>query len=337
MTLLDYIIRNQGVIFGTLGGLVTLGLLYLLHAQTPRTRQIRIRLGLPDLGTVPVSLLPLAALAVGSLIGQARPLSSTFNLSLPKPLCAKPDNTNLLLFIHGWSGDETTWKNFPSLACGDTGLKNTDVVVVHYPTFITKRDLNLITLADWIKTQVDTIKEQDSYQQIRIIAHSMGGLVAREFTLLKSTNTPTAQTIDLLIEVATPHLGAPIAQLEKLKRLLGIESSYVAQDVQPDSSYLRGLHTRWKNLRPRPWTICFTSPQDNIVAEDSATYQCDDHLTYPAGSHTELVKPQSPTDPRYVLPMREIFKRQNTKSSYLYKLSTFAGSQMKEKAFRSSR
>lgn len=311
---LDFLIRNQALFFRLLGGLISIGgliLFYLLHADTPLTRRFRLALGFPALPIVSVSVVPLLALGIGYAVSEAR-VSPVEWLSLPAPLCAQSSNKTLLVFIHGWKGDETTWRNFPSLACGDTSLKETDVLVVHYPTFLVRRSLNIITLADWIKNQLAPVKKSGSYQQIRIIAHSMGGLVAREFTLLKSTDTGTERSIDLIIEVATPHLGVPVAQVsEFLENAIGIPSTYAARDLEPDSSYLKGLHARWNNLRPRPKTVCYTSPQDMWVSVESATYQCDEQINYPGGSHTELVKPEAPNDLRYVLPMQEVFKQQS--------------------------
>ena len=64
--------------------------------------------------------------------------------------------------------------------------------------------LNLDNSKDLLKTKIDEIKAQTGAKKVHIIAHSMGGLLAKDYL-----NSYGKDSIDKLIFVGTPHLGAP--------------------------------------------------------------------------------------------------------------------------------
>lgn len=82
------------------------------------------------------------------------------------------------------------------------------------------KDVNLFPMPyDWRRSNVDTaiqleekiaeIKEICECQKVDIVAHSMGGLIARQYIQSNRYNND----IDQLIFLGTPHLGAPKAYL----------------------------------------------------------------------------------------------------------------------------
>jgi pimeloyl-ACP methyl ester carboxylesterase len=239
-------------------------------------------------------VVPIAALAVPNI---KRSLV-TVALDFPRPVCSKPENRKLLLFIHGWEGDsQSTWMRFPTLACQDSRFADVDVLAVDYPTFISRRNLNLAQLSEWLNAHLD-FGETGKYQRVAIVAHSMGGLVSREIVILRSLNE-SQKAIVVVVEIASPHLGA---QPAKVASALGI-SSPLADEMSRGSSFLTTLQTQWQQIKTRPKTQCYTSPQDEVVSEDSATFQCDGFLSYPQWGHREMVKPESRTDDRYSTPV----------------------------------
>ena len=136
------------------------------------------------------------------------------------------------------------------------------------------------------------------------MAHSMGGLVAREITVLHRLSQSPGN-IAILVEIGTPHNGAHVARLAST---LGL-SEDMTHDMLEASSTLKGLHVRWNQLAQRPETLCYSSPQDNIVSGSSAFYQCDYQFSFPVWSHTEMAKPESRADDRYRLPTQELARR----------------------------
>jgi pimeloyl-ACP methyl ester carboxylesterase len=228
----------------------------------------------------------------------------TTALALPPPLCSKSGNTELLIFIHGWNGDPNgTWRKFPELACVDPKLSDVDVVVVNYPTFAKRRNLNIIGLAKWVNGEINNIDENQKYKKIAIIAHSMGGLIGRGMAIHRKLHDQ--QSIGLLVEIGTPHAGANNARMASA---LGI-SKRLTEELMRDSIVLNDLTSQWFSFKKdRPQTFCFTSPQDIVVSEQSALAFCDDGTDYPMWGHTEMVKPVDDSDARYVSPMRLVYR-----------------------------
>jgi pimeloyl-ACP methyl ester carboxylesterase len=234
-------------------------------------------------------------------------------LPLPTPVHTSPTSTQLILFVHGWRGDpEETWQRFPQLVAGDARFSDSaDVLAINYPTYIARRNLTIAEVADWINKEGAAENLWSKYKKIAIVAHSMGGLVARDLALLRRGLTPS---VTVLVEIATPHQGADPYRVESALGLatffswLRITAAYT-EEVRPRSPTLIARHTFWQawSLKDgRPPTRCFTSPQDDIVSQDSARFPCDDWTSYPQGSHTDLVKPESVRDTRFSLPMFEV-------------------------------
>lgn len=63
--------------------------------------------------------------------------------------------------------------------------------------------------AEELKTKIDAVKAQTGASKVDLVAHSMGGLVARQY--IESPNY--GHDVDQLIFLGTPHLGAPLAYL----------------------------------------------------------------------------------------------------------------------------
>ncbi len=66
--------------------------------------------------------------------------------------------------------------------------------------------LDLSQTKDLLKQKIDEVKDQTGAQKVNIIAHSMGGLLVKDYL-----NSYGKNSVDKLIFVGTPHLGAPKA------------------------------------------------------------------------------------------------------------------------------
>jgi hypothetical protein len=236
------------------------------------------------------------------LWGDNETKARTTALAFPPPLCSRSGNSQLLIFIHGWNGDPAdTWKRFPELACADPTLAGVDVIVVNYPTFATRRNLHIPALARWVNEEINKIDDGQKYKKIAIVAHSMGGLIGREMTIYRKLGDQ--QSIGLMVEIGTPHGGADDA---KLANSLGI-SKDLTEEMMHDSTVLNTLTSQWFSFKKdRPYTFCLTSPQDEVVLEQSAMAFCDNGLEYPMWGHTEMVKPLDLSDTRYDRPISKI-------------------------------
>jgi pimeloyl-ACP methyl ester carboxylesterase len=229
----------------------------------------------------------------------------TAGLNFPAPQCTPPERAGTIVFIHGWTGDaKETWKRYPELMCDDARFSAFEIVSVGYPTLMARRGLTVAQMAEWIQEGLrDELKIKET-DKVIFIAHSMGGLVAREITILRRL-AQSPGTVVLLAEIGSPHNGAAIAPLAAA---LGL-SKDLTRDMLEDSSALKSLQVGWNQLAPKPQTLCYSSPQDSVVNEASAFFQCDYQLAFPVWSHTEMVKPESRDDSRYRLPTQEISTR----------------------------
>ena len=230
------------------------------------------------------------------------PVPQAVALPLPPPARELQNNKNLLVFMHGWDGDPLdTWKSFPQLVLADTTFDSFNVSVVSYPTYYARRNLGIRPMARWLNDRFDRDGIYARYENIWIVGHSMGGLIARELLIANRLQRDNKK-FRLLVEIASPHQGASIALLANA---LGVSRGFV-EDLTPRSQFLLTLREDWNALKDRPKTFCLTSPHDQIVSIDSAIAQCDEYLQYPQWGHIEMVKPLDPRDERYRVPMSRV-------------------------------
>ncbi len=240
----------------------------------------------------------------GSLGWYSATVDEPADLTFPALQCERPGNHKLIVFVHGWNGDRSSWRDFPELACLDPALKSADVLTTRYPTFLRRHNANLIDLADWLNTEFDNRNYHQRYTDIVLIAHSMGGLLARQMVLLKSI-AREPHSFRLIVSIGTPHDGAEPAGIA---RALGISSTLTRQ-LKKDSQFLQQLSRYWKLARNNEVsTYCLASPQDRVVPKNSALKDCDDGTTYPQWKHRELVRPAKHEDPRYSMPMAPVIR-----------------------------
>lgn len=244
------------------------------------------------------------AIIVGLLfVARKKPIPSTIALELPRIIQTAPNNRALIVFVHGWNGDGTgTWRAFPNLVRNDPRFKTHDILVIDYPTFVLRRELNITDLSDFIGTSLEEdLDIYNRYPTITVIAHSMGGLIARKAVIHHSLGRKPGGFTQL-IEIGTPHLGA---NPSRLAAALGIDDVLV-NDMNPKSRFLSELRTNWRKMANKPPSFCIGSPQDLVVPRESAETDCTETLTYPQWSHTDMVKPANRADYRYVAPMRRV-------------------------------
>ena len=332
---LDFIIRNQQAIFGIAAVIAGIPVLIrgfsLVKPWLPRAGA-GVVLAIPAGPTDMIDLFPFPADNGGEgppplsrwkrialwvcgiiaglflLVAVLRLISPTVNLRWPGYFSESPDAKVLVVFVHGYTGDNIeTWSNFPALLKADKRSAGMDIISVNYPTFIARRNLGIADLSKWLYDE-HRARVPRKYEKVVVIAHSMGGLVAREWALVIDKYKVEKQ-FGLLIEIGTPHLGADLGALASA---LGLSEGF-SDNLAPQSKYLADLADRWSKLpkTARPTTHFFTSPQDVVVSMDSAKFQCDDGTPYPQWGHVQLVKPEDADDSRYVLPTLILFEHLN--------------------------
>ena len=252
--------------------------------------------------SVKAALIVVGLAGLGYMYYSDSDVVATAGLQLPEMACKheRKNAATALVLLHGWnSGADTAWNNFPKIVCEDPTLSDVDLFVVDYPTFLMRRQLSIAELGRWLRLNFFSDKLRD-YAQIHVIAHSMGGPMARSVYLGEMLAGDSR--VRSIITIASPFLGAQIAGLA---RTLGISEDLTA-DMNPRSEFLKTLANGWTDVRQKPVTYCFTSPQDEIVSPESAKYQCDCTYDYPQWGHIDMVKPLLATDERYRMPIRAL-------------------------------
>lgn len=205
-------------------------------------------------------------------------------------LINKKENSKLVLFIHGLTGDSETWKNSQNKHFGEM-LADSDIVdeydIAEY-TYHTKIvDNNKVKTAlrqifnrnkdKAIKKSIDIggvseilqaelYVKFNHYKQIIIVAHSMGGLVAKSY-ILKCIEEETNHKVSLLLSLAVPHKGSNWALYG---RSINNKQTY---DLEPLSDFLDGIDDRWENSPENilPEVVCIYGKHDSVVLPKSAS------------------------------------------------------------------
>jgi pimeloyl-ACP methyl ester carboxylesterase len=131
-----------------------------------------------------------------------------------------------VLFVHGMNGSPA---NFAYLI-EHLDRSRFQPWVYSYPS-----GARLDVIADHLEHTIEQLQSRQHFPQMALVAHSVGGLVARGFLLHRSRQAP-AETIPLLVTISTPWDGHAAA--ERLPSVIN-----VWRDIVPGSDYLRNLFT----------------------------------------------------------------------------------------------
>lgn len=232
-----------------------------------------------------------------------------------------------VVFIHGFTGGEGTWRNsagesFMEMLKAEPQLaKQFDFFEYEYFTKITalqhsavvqkllalashipgipkmggkiKKNQTIANLSQGLSTYLSL--RLGEYLNVVLIAHSMGGLIAKEHILsYESGNGP--KTIGY-VSMAVPHKGALSALL------LAPTNNINAQELVPLSEYSDGLNNRWTQHKNQlPASLYVIAQHDECVEKTSSipftvTAQQKKIVDH---DHSSICKPESPTDLSYL-------------------------------------
>jgi len=224
---------------------------------------------------------------------------------------------NLVLFIHGFTGAEETWVNDKGESFADLLMKSKKIddnydfaQIVYYSKLLDFPRINVAKkllgglfgkASEPVKKNI-TIKKIGSlvrstiryncepYENIVIIAHSMGGLIAKS-VILEENDTEMGNKIKLYISMAVPHSGSNFATVAK--SLIRNEQIY---DLNPLSESINQLQALWERKKDKlPLCLYLYGEYDTIVPQASAVpINIDDILIVPCDDdHTSITKPNS--------------------------------------------
>jgi hypothetical protein len=201
----------------------------------------------------------------------------------------KPD---VILFVHGFTGGRNTWKHatdgyfFDQILQSNSIKDNYDVAVFDYYTHLT----NLFPAADSLRQKLVSLFKSiqpkarknvsieeislllrsqirfalESYSGVVIVAHSMGGLVAKNY-IARDLEEGKISKIKLLLSLAVPHLGANLATFGTL-----LLNNKQIEDLAPLSEFCPKLNDTWVKYTVKPEIKYFYGAYDSIVSQQSA-------------------------------------------------------------------
>jgi pimeloyl-ACP methyl ester carboxylesterase len=133
-----------------------------------------------------------------------------------------------VLFVHGALGFP---RSFESLIAG-LDRARFQPWVAFYPS-----GSRLALVADYLSRTVTSLQLRHGFEEMAVVAHSMGGLVTRDFILHHH-----AQVVDdpvkLFVSISTPWAGVPSAETG-VQRSPFVVPSW--RDMEPKSEFIAGL------------------------------------------------------------------------------------------------
>jgi len=225
----------------------------------------------------------------------------------------------VILFIHGFTGGKETWKNtehgyfFDQLVAADGIAAEFDIATFEYYTKLTslfadvdsaigrlkslfsniqpksRKNISIEEISELLKTRIRF--DLAPYRNVIIVAHSMGGLVAKR-CVLKDLQHGLTSKVKLILSFAVPHLGADLATYGKL-----LSSNKQIKDLAPLSELCPAMNDEWVKYSIKPVMKYFYGTYDGVVIKHSAIgtdniaqdiIACDD-------DHLSIVKPNGPS------------------------------------------
>lgn len=205
----------------------------------------------------------------------------------------KSSSTDAVLFIHGWRGDKDSFGKMPEYVENQISC-NTEIY--EYPTGIWKKSPSLEFIArhldNWVRRKITS-------NNIAIISHSMGGLIARRLVALQFEREDRIDTkFRQMTFIASPHNGAALASIGEYVPTL---KKTQIKDLSPNSTFLFSLNSDWlKWVNSEKSNNCFTrciiGEDDKVVPLNSAIGLDPNPVPILGAGHIDIVKPKDAND-----------------------------------------
>lgn len=222
-----------------------------------------------------------------------------------------PNSKNLIVFIHGFTGGEKTWikddqtKPFIDLFLNDDKVNsNFDIGIFQYYTELIKffpKTKAIIGLFTSKKTTVNLPINEIShllesqlrysyseYENIVLIGHSMGGLVAKRYILNDIAKNSTSR-VKLYVSLATPHSGSDFATYGKT-----IINNLQIKDLSPLSESIAKMTDEWVKCKQLPKRLYAQGSYDMVVPKvSSVAFDVDNQeIVYCDDDHFSIIEPK---------------------------------------------
>ena len=223
------------------------------------------------------------------------------------------DRNKVIVFIHGvTASNEKSWRNpktgayWPELLQADPDFKDYSIYLMGYysPTFARASTINEIATRELQRLTDQGLLAPN--KQVVIVAHSMGGLVAKR--MLTELSRPNRDELDKLdrvkgvIFLSSPAQGADIAEYASW---ISLNPQFANMKPADLNAFLQALEDDWQNLLrdrdklgiPGPRSFCAyeTLPTRGImvVSRVYAATRCDANPMAMDLNHQDIARPAS--------------------------------------------
>jgi hypothetical protein len=237
-----------------------------------------------------------------------------------------PNTDKCIVFIHGLGGSPNTFKEFSIYLNSKWGF-NYGILLFYFTYYKNLFNSKFLTIiprfflfalkAVWSKRNLDNARKLKVYidkycnesDNIVLVAHSMGGLVARQFLVDCKKENIDIRNIRMLCTFATPHNGSHFARKVSLIRKYNLlKKPYVflsnkfnyrlspqIGDISNLSEFLNQLNKDWRdfNVEKELKFIRIGGTKDWLVKIDSSNLHNDDlnNVFYYDYGHSQLISP----------------------------------------------
>ncbi|CAA6825523.1 MAG: Unknown protein [uncultured Sulfurovum sp.] len=217
--------------------------------------------------------------------------------------------------MHGLGGSKETWGEFPKLIENDEAFRDFDFSIYEYPSsivsvkdivspfskllsiFIPPSNLPSIQeIAEGLRSELRI--RYAEYEEIYLVTHSMGGLVARKYLIDALKDDATTLRIKKLLLYAVPNNGSDWAELSRLYEHKQIKQLAKKSDFMT----LLNKENRFYKLEEHLDVLYVVGLQDAVVDEHSALgYWGNTQYESLHKGHMDIVKPKDKNDLSYLL------------------------------------
>ncbi|RZN10080.1 alpha/beta fold hydrolase, partial [Bradyrhizobium sp. Leo121] len=210
-------------------------------------------------------------------------------------------NSPVIVFVHGVLGDgAASWAtgnvSWPKLVAEDSAFNGASIYVHDYRTTL-KTGLSINELAENLRLRLIDDGVID-HRELIFIAHSMGGLVTRQY-LLKYRSI--AAKTRFLFFLSTPTTGSELANLASI---ISRNPQFRDMRLMQSADYLANLQLDWFAANFGIPTYCAYETFDTygikVVDQASASNLCTRGLDPIQADHISIAKPTRRTDDQYI-------------------------------------
>lgn len=192
-----------------------------------------------------------------------------------RPLDAMPDDGRVpVVFVHGLAGSPG---NFLPMRTYFRALERPRTHAVALPP-----DCGVEVLGTVLADTLEAAAARAPAGEVDVVAHSLGGLVARAALLELERRGATAR-VRTLVTLGTPHAGSHLARYA---------NTVTTRDLRPGSALLARLDAQlpWKGPPSQPRLVAFWTKADVIVLPpEASTVDGADNRELPGLSHNGLL------------------------------------------------